>query len=180
MSHFGGTPSIRVAAAIGGTLLAGSVLAACTYEDGGDPQATAAPSVRPARTIPAVAPDVLARQGRNTAELDRLLGGGPGTVLLTDSGPADGPSVGFQKSATVKTAGPYLVTAACVGLSGVQLHLSQPVVGGTEDHAIDVDCSASSTSVVQLREGFVGVGLTRASPTGPWTGAVAGVRITGP
>jgi hypothetical protein len=34
------------------------------------------------------------------------------------------------------------------------------------------------SQVVELQEGYVAAMLMRHDPTGPWTGAVAGVRIT--
>jgi hypothetical protein len=184
MSRSGGTSTIRAAAALTGTalqlcLLSGT-LAACAYEDGGDPPATAAPSSRPGRTVPAVDPNILATQTRNFAELDRRLATVTGRLVLADAGPADGPSVGFRKAATVETSGPHTVTAACVGIPMAQIYLTQQVVGGTEAQSVQIDCSATSTQVVQLHEGYVSAQLTRVRPEGPWTGAVAGIKITGP
>lgn len=162
-------------------LLLACPLAACAYEDGGDPQPTAAAaSTRPGRAFPALDPDVLATQTRNFAELDRRLAVASGTLVLADAGPADGPSVGFRKAATVETAGPYAVTAACVGIPSAQIHLTQQVVGGTEAQLIQFDCSDTRTQVVQLSAGYVSAQLTRVSPSGPWTGAVAGIKIMGP
>jgi hypothetical protein len=163
-----------------GTSLAGG-LSACAYEGEDGPQPTVArTSPRPAPTLPARAPDVLAVEKRNYADLEQRLSGASGPELLSDSGPADGPGVGFSKAATVDAAGPYTVTAACVGISRAQISLFQETVGGSEHQRIDVDCAQTRTQTVQLRQGYVGAQLTRrADPAGAWTGAVAGIRITG-
>lgn len=180
MSGLGGTTAGRFVAAITISLLLVAGLGACTYEDPGDPQHTDGQSRRPAPTIAAQDPDVLAVEARNYAELERRLATTPGTALLVDSGPADGPSVGFRKTATVKTAGPHTVTAACIGIPNAQIYLSQEILGGSQYTVLEVDCSRTQTQVVQLAAGPVGVQLTRVHPDGAWTGAVAGVRITAP
>ena len=155
-------------------------LAACAYEDQEEPQTTpAGPSQRSARTIPPKDPDVLAVEARNYAELDQRLAKAAGSVLLADAGPADGPGVGFRKAATVVTAGPHTVTAACVGIPHAQINVSQDTVGGTEEEVFELDCSGTTTQVLQLQKGYVGAQLlARRDPTGPWTGAVAGIKIT--
>jgi hypothetical protein len=155
-------------------------LAACAYEDQGEPQTTpAGPSQRSARTIPAKDPDVLAVEARNYAELDQRLAKAAGSVLLADAGPADGPGVGFRKAATVVTAGPHIVTAACVGIPRAQINISQDTAGGIEDKVVEVDCLGTTTQVLQLQKGYVGAQLVaRGDPTGAWTGAVAGIKIT--
>jgi hypothetical protein len=167
-----------------GVVLAGGV-AACAYEGTGDPEGSGDPqptaagqSRRPAPAVPSKGPDVLAAEARNYAELERRLAGAPGSVLLADSGPADGPGVGFSKAATVMTAGLHTVTAACVGTPQAQMSLSQDTMGGTEHVVFDVDCSGAQSQLVQLRQGYVSAHLTRYDPTGPWTGAVAGIKIT--
>lgn len=164
--------------------LAAGSLAGCTYEDdgGGRPPATptSAATPRPGRTIPAgPSPDVLAAQQRNEAELERLLAGATGPVVLTDSGAADGNGVGFQKAARVKTAGDYQVTAACIGVDAAQILIFQDETPAAPT-SILVDCAAPLSRTVRLLPGHINVGLTRSNPTGPWTGAVAGIRITGP
>ncbi|NUU31167.1 hypothetical protein HNO80_06130 [Arthrobacter sp. C9C5] len=153
-------------------------LGACTYEDPGDPQRSAGESRRPAPTIAAKDPDVLAVEARNYAELHQRLVKAPGTALLADSGPADGPGVGFSKAAAVLAAGQHTVTMACVGIPHAQIYLSQDTESGTEHTVFEVDCSGSQTQAVQLRKGYVSAKLTRLHPGGPWTGAVAGIRIT--
>ncbi len=178
MSRSGGTRTIRAASALIGSLLLAAGLGACSYEDPGDPQRTGGQSHRPAPTVAAKDPDVLAVEGRNYAELERRLATTPGEALLADSGPADGPSVGFSKSATVKTTGPHTVTTACIGVPHAQIYLSQEIVGGSQYTVLEVDCSKTQTQVVQLAKGHVGAQLTRVHPGGPWTGAVAGIRIT--
>lgn len=163
---------------LGVTLVAG--LAACAYEDEGDPLPTAANgSPAPARTLPAKDPDVLAAEARNYIELEQRLAAAPGSVLLADAGPADGPGVGFRKAATVTTAGPYTVTTACVGVPRAQIHLSQGSPGGTDHQVFEVDCSGTQTQVIQLQKGYIGAQLLwRHDPAAAWTGAVAGIRIT--
>lgn len=91
------------AALVVGSLLAVG-LGACAYEDIGDPQPAAAQNRKPAPTMPAKDPGVLGVEARNYAELHQCLAGAPGSVLLADAGPADGPGVGFRKAATLKTA----------------------------------------------------------------------------
>jgi hypothetical protein len=159
-------------------LLAGGV-AACAYEGGGDPQPTTAQqSNRPAPSLPAQGSDVLSAEARNYAELEKRLAAAPGSLLLADAGPADGPKAGFSKTATVTTAGPHTVTAACVGTPHAQIFLSQNTKGGTEQMVFEVDCSGAQTQVVQLRKGYVSAQVIRHDPTGAWTGAVAGIKIT--
>ena len=187
MSRRGGTKTIRPGAVLTGAVLlcvAAGSLAGCTYEDDGGERssatATSAPTPRPGRTIPAgPPPEVLAAQQRNEAELERLLAGATGPVVLTDSGPADGNGVGFQKAGRVRTAGDYQVTAACVGVDAAQVIIFQDQTPSGPT-SIVVDCTAPLSRTVSLLPGPVSVQLTRKNPTGAWTGAVAGVKITGP
>jgi hypothetical protein len=180
MSGPGGTKTVRRAAAyLVGLLLTGS-LASCDYEDGGDPRPTAAgPSHWPAPAAPIKDPGVLGVEASNYAELHKRLAETPGSVLLSDAGAADGPGVGFTKAATVMTAGPHTVTAACVGVPHAQIYVSQNTQAGTEHIVLEVDCSRTQSQVVQLQRGYVSAQLTRPDPTGAWTGAVAGIKITG-
>lgn len=162
-------------------VLAGGV-ASCAYEDedDGDPQpAAAGQSHRPAPPVPTKDPGVLGVEASNYAELHKRLAEPPGSVLLSDAGPADGPGVGFSKSAKVMTAGPHTVTAACVGIPHAQIYLSQNTTAGTEHMVFEVDCSGTQSQVVQLQKGYVSAQLTRQDPTAAWTGAVAGIKITG-
>ena len=154
------------------------VLAACTYEDAGDPARTAAAeqSSRPTPAAPTKGPEILDAETRNYAQLEKRLAAAQGAVLLDDSGPADGPGVGFSKTVKVQTAGRYTVTAACVGIQNAQVFLSRP--GSKEPLSLDLDCSGVLSQVVDLQEGYVAALLMRHDPNGPWTGAVAGVRIT--
>lgn len=180
MSGPGGTKTVRCAAAyVVGLLLAGS-LASCAYEDEGDPRPTAAgQSRRPAPAAPTKDPGVLGVEASNYAELHKRLAEAPGSVVLSDTGPADGPGVGFTKAATVTAAGPHTVTAACVGIPHAQIFLSQNSLAGTEHAVFEVDCSRTQSQVVQLQKGYVSAQLTRPDPTGAWTGAVAGIKVTG-
>jgi hypothetical protein len=160
-------------------LLAGS-LASCAYEDEGDPRPTAAGQLhRPAPAASTKDPGVLGVEANNYAELHKRLAEAPGPVLLSDAGAADGPGVGFTKAATVTTAGPHTVTAACVGIPHAQIYLSQNSPAGTEHTVFEVDCSRTQSQVVQLQKGYVSAQLTRPDPTGAWTGAVAGIKVTG-
>ena len=179
MSGPGGTKAVgRVAALIVTALLAGG-MAACAYEDDGDALSTAAArTARPAPSVQSKGPDVLAVESRNYADLEKRLAGATGTVVLSDSGPADGPGVGFSKIATVKAGGAHTVTAACVGTPGVQMFLSQDPRTGAEPLSFDLECSGTLRRVVELQAGYVVADLIRHDPNGPWTGAVAGIRIT--
>lgn len=177
-----GTAGIR-AARRSAALIVITLLAGCAYEDNGEPQPAAekaSSSFRPAYSIPANDPGVLAVEARNYAEMEQRLAKAPGTDLLAGSGAANGPSVGFHKDAIVQTAGPYTVTLACAGIPYAQIALTQQIVGGKTDKIFEIDCSETQTQIVQLQEGYVGIRLTRLDPTGPWTGAVAGIRITAP
>ena len=167
----------RAATLIGVMVLAGG-MAACAYEDGGAAQPTAAvQSHRPAPSVPAKDPGVLGVEAANYAELHKRLATAPGSVLLADAGPADGPGVGFSKAVTVMTAGPHTVTATCVGTPGVQMFLTQDGTGA-EPVSLDVDCSRVLSKVVVLQKGYVSAQLIRPDPTGAWKGAVAGIKIT--
>lgn len=169
---------MRAAAGISVALLACGA-AGCSYADDVDRGPTAAAGPRPARTAAAKDPEVLAVETRNYAAVEQRLANLPGQVVLADSGPADGPGVGFRKAATVRTAGPHAVTVACVGLPALQVSLSQEIPGGTRHTVLDVDCSKTQTQEVELQEGYVSAQLVaHRDPAGAWTGAVAGIRIT--
>lgn len=175
----GGTKTVRCTATVIIVILLAGGLGACAFEADGDPQPTAAgQSLGSASTVPARDPDVPGVEARNYAELHQRLATAAGTVLLDDSGPADGPGAGFDKVATVMTAGPHTVTAACVGIPHAQIYLSQDTRAGSEHMVFEVDCSGAQTQIVQLQKGYVSAQLTRHDPTGAWTGAVAGIKIT--
>lgn len=79
----------------------------------------------------------------------------------------------------VKTAGTYTITAACVGAPDVRLSLNQDPRTGTTPVQLVVDCSQTTSRLVQLQAGYVSAALLQFNPgSAPWTGAVAGVRIT--
>lgn len=158
------------------SLLLGGGLISCAYEGEGDPQPAAEPSARPAPSLPSASPEILSVQSGNYAELEKRLAAAPGSVLLDQSGPADGPGVGFSKAVTVKTAGSYTVTAACVGMPEAQILVGRP--GASDFLSLDLDCSGLLSQVVELQAGPVHAQLMRQDPNGPWTGAVAGLRIT--
>ncbi|WAH99213.1 hypothetical protein [Arthrobacter sp. MMS18-M83] len=79
-------------------------------------------------------------------------------------------------SPTAPAKGPEILGAAWVGIPNAQVVISAP--GSKELLSLDLDCSGVSSKVVELPEGYVGAALMRHDPNGPWTGAVAGVRIT--
>ena len=183
MAGPGGTRTVRCTAALIVVILLAGGLAACAYdgegEGEGDPQPTVAgQGRRSASAVPAKDPGVLGVEARNYAELHQRLATAAGTVLLDDSGPADGPGAGFDKVATVMTTGPHKVTAACVGIPHAQIYLSQDTKAGTEHMVFEVDYSGAQTQTIELQKGYVSAQLTRQDPTGPWTGAVAGIVIT--
>lgn len=157
----------------------GGGISGCAYEHAGDPPpaATAERSGRPAPTVPTKGPEILDVEAANYVELERRLAVARGSVILDEAGPADGPGVGFSQTATVESSGTYTVTAACVGMTNAQIFLSLPETG-REPLALNLNCSGVLSQVIELREGHVGAALIRPDPTGPWTGAVAGVRIT--
>ncbi|MFH5878239.1 hypothetical protein [Arthrobacter sp. NA-172] len=128
MSGRGGTRLVGRAAATVLGMLPVVVLAACTYEDVGDPMQTATVkrSSRPAPAASTKGPEILDAETRNYAELEKRLAVAQGAVLLDDSGPADGPGVGFSKTVKVTTTGRYTVTAACVGIQNAQMFISAP------------------------------------------------------
>jgi hypothetical protein len=161
-------------------VVAAAALAGCAFEDDGDPPPTEArSSVRPAGALPSRGEDLLTVETRNFAELEQRLAGAAKPVLLAVSGPADGPGVGFSKSATVTTAGPHTVTVACVGAPRALVWLSQQIVGGIEHTEFRLDCKGTQSQVVHLNEGSVSAHLIRLHPDGgAWTGAVAGIEIT--
>jgi hypothetical protein len=177
MSGHGGTGRGRCAAAL---VVVGALLAGCAYDDASDPAPTAAPvySGRTAPSVPTKGQEILDTEAGNYAELEERLAVAAGSVLLDESGPADGPGVGFSKTATVKTAGAYTVTASCVGIHDAQISLFQDPGTGVELPALNLDCARVLSQVVELQPGYVGVQLMRHDPTGPWTGSVAGIRIT--
>ncbi len=159
-----------------GLLLAGG-LASCAYEDEDDPEPSAAERVaRPVPSLESASPEILSVQSSNYAELEKRLAAACGSVVLDESGPVDGPSVGFSKAATVKTAGTYILTAACVGIPEAQILVGRP--GSSDYLSLDLDCSAVLSQTVELQAGPVNAHLMRQDPNGPWTGAVAGLRIT--
>jgi hypothetical protein len=122
---------------------------------------------------------MLAVEATNYAELEWLLGTAPGTIVFSDSGPVNGPSAGFGKTATVSTVGSYTVTSACVGVPDAQVILNQGPHAGVKPLELIVECSAASSQVVELQAGYVSANVVRSDPASvPWAGAVAGIWIT--
>ncbi|MHA7224079.1 hypothetical protein ACX80S_17465 [Arthrobacter sp. RHLT1-20] len=111
--------------------------------------------------------------------MKQRLGVAPGTLLLEDSVAVGGPALGFRKNAMVKAAGAYMLTAACVGAPDVRLGLNQDPQSGAAPLQLIVVCSQVTSQLVQLQAGYVSAALLQFNPgSDPWTGAVAGVRIT--
>jgi hypothetical protein len=160
-------------------LLMASVLAGCGYEDAADPPRTAVAersSLPPTLTKDR---EILDVEAGNYAELERLLGAAPGTIIFSDSGPINGPAAGFGKTATVMTVGFYTVTAACVGVPDARMVLNQDPRTGVKPLELIVECSAASSQVVELQPGYVSASVVRYDPASvPWSGAVAGIRVT--
>lgn len=126
-------------------------------------------------------PQVLEREVRNYQDLDGLLKAVPGEVLLFQEGPLDGPARGFGTTEQVATAGEYTVTAGCVGAANAKIYIRQenPTVT-LWPVELTVDCPGSTSQVVTLQQGYVSAHLSLPTPADtPWTGAVAGARVTG-
>lgn len=180
MSRLGGTRQGRCAQILLGAVLVVTGGTGCEYST--DAEAAPAAGASPVRTHPPrvpqpTDPEQEALEASNRAELDRLLGvATPDTAVLADSGLIGGPGIGFSRTALVKTAGSYTVTAACVGAPDAQLTLSQDVQAGD---ALDFSfgCAAVSTRVIKLQRGSLQTRLAR-PPSDKVSGAVAGVRIT--
>lgn len=181
MGH-GGTKTV-------GVLLAGLLLAAglsgCEYTDAGDPQPAAVPtrSYPPRAPLPTKDHATVALEASNPAAAKQLLGAASGAVILEDSGTVGGAVSGVGKSARVKEAGSYPVSAACLGASDVHLVIAQDPRTGLAPQDRTIDCAASYSRVVKLEPGPVNVQVlvmraySGASAT-PTRGGVAAVRVT--
>jgi hypothetical protein len=146
-----------------------------------DSTATPARSLTTETATPSIDPLVLERQGRNYQDLERLLKAVPGPVLLFQEGPLNGPARGFGTTEQVPAAGPYTVTAACIGAPNATIFIRQenPKVTLWPVELI-VDCPGVASQVITLQQGYVSAHLSLPSPGDtPWTGAVGGVRVTG-
>lgn len=126
-------------------------------------------------------PQVLAREVKNYAELDRLLNAVRGPALLFEEGPVDGPLRGFGTTAKVPAAGLYTVTAACAGASGATVAVGQEHPGAPfRPMELALNCTRATSQVIVLEQGYVFAHLLLPGPGDtPWTGAVGGVRVTG-
>ena len=150
------------------------------------PSQVAAPSVDSAPKVASLRPygdpQVLEREAQNYAELDRLLKAAPGPVLLFEVGPLDGPVRGFGATEKVAAAGPYTVTAACVGASGASVSVGQEHPGAPfRPLELSLSCPVATSQVIALQQGFIFAHQLQTQPgETPWTGAVGGVRVTGP
>jgi hypothetical protein len=142
--------------------------------------ATAGPAPVPETTKPYRDQQVLEREARNYAELDRLLRATPEPVILYDVGPLDGPRRGFGSTEKVPAVGRYTVTAACVGASGAKVAVGQEHPGAPfRPMQLALDCTRATSQVIALEQGNVFAHLLLPGPGDtPWTGAVGGVRVT--
>lgn len=167
---------MRCAAFLLTGLLLAAGLAGCAYQDASDARELITTPPAPAPTADRALLDL---EASNFTELKKRLGVAPGTVLLEDSVAVGGPGVEFQKNAMVKTAGSYTLTAACAGAPDVRLSLNQDPRTGAKPLQLVVVCSQVTSQLVQLQAGYVSADLVQFNPgSDPWTGAVAGVRIT--
>ncbi|RAX17857.1 hypothetical protein DC347_03770 [Pseudarthrobacter sp. AG30] len=134
-----------------------------------------------AQSVASPDPQVLEREVGNYRDLDGLLKAVPGDALLFQEGPLDGPASGFGTTEQVITAGEYTVTAACIGAPNATIYIRQENPKVTLwPVEITVDCPGSTSQVITLQQGYVSAHLSLPAPGAtPWTGAVAGVRVTG-
>lgn len=168
-------PALSLTVALCGT-------AGCSYDY---PEPLHPPVTGPAQgresPAPYTDPQVLEREVKNYAQLDRLLKAVPGPVVLFEEGPLDGPVGGFGATAEVPASGLYTVTAACVGASSATVAVGQEHPGAPfRPQELVLDCVEATSRVVALEQGFVFAHLVLPGPGDtPWTGAVGGVRVTG-
>ncbi|WP_309105892.1 hypothetical protein [Arthrobacter sp.] len=127
-------------------------------------------------------PQVLEQEAKNYAHLERLLEDAPEPVLLSDVGPLDGPLRGFGETEKVPAAGRYTVTAACVGASEANVAVGQEHPGAPfRPMELALNCTGAASQAIALQEGYVFAHLALPAPGDtPWTGAVGGVRVSGP
>jgi hypothetical protein len=126
-------------------------------------------------------PHVLEQEAKNYADLDRLLRTSPGTILLFEVGPLDGPVRGFGTTAKVPAAGHYSVTAACIGASSAKVAVGQEYPGAPfRPLELALDCAGALSQVIALQQGSVFAHLVLPGPGDTaWTGAVGGVSVVG-
>ena len=166
--------------------VAAAGLAGCEYVDG--PASTppvSAPASPPtvsgtASPVPARDREIAAAGTRNLALLDAVLGAPDGMLFGGMGGIGDTGSGGFMASGTVSRAGQYNVTAACVGAADAQLSVSQNARAGGTLLELSIGCGGAVEALVDLEPGEVSAHLVRygGSVPGPWTGAVAGIRVS--
>lgn len=188
MSAAGGPRWRRLAALLVAVAAGASGLAACQYADdvGMAPAAVSpsSPAAPDARQSPRDA-WLVAAETRNTAELERVLGARPDGLLISGGGSVDNSaSGGFTTSVRVTEAGPYTVTAACIGAPDARLTVTQRArAGGTASILLelDIECGGVASSAVNLETGTVSAHMVQV-PGGSadaGIGAVAGVRLSG-
>ena len=171
-------------------VVAAAGLAGCEYADGAasplpvSGPASPPPVSGPASPAPSLAPardrEIAAAGTRNLALLDAVLGAPDGMLFGGMGGIGDTSSGGFMASGTVSRAGQYNVTAACVGAADAQLSVSQNARAGGTLLELSIGCGGAVEALVDLEAGQVSAHLVRygGSVPGPWTGAVAGIRVS--
>jgi hypothetical protein len=174
----GGRQRRRAAAPLLVLALAAAALSGCEVgDDVGIPAPDSSPSVRPSSARPPLPdhdPEVAARQARNQAEVERILGDPPGALLMGGGGGIGGS--GFRSSGTALGKGTYAVTVACAGTPNALLAISQD--GGRDGGRLElsVECGRVVEAAVDLETGSATVQIIR-NTTDPGLGAVAGFRI---
>lgn len=150
-------------------------LSGCEYaDDGPSPAATPSRTSRPVSSPLPSAPDLGNVENRNFTALSALLGNHPENASLEGIGRLSGD--GFRKSVSALAEGTYSVTAACAGMPGAYLSISQAGIldgGGLE---LKLDCGTTTRTEVDFSKGPVQVHAFYPT-TGPATGAVAGFWI---
>jgi hypothetical protein len=174
----GGRQGCRAVAPLLALALAAAALSGCEVaDDVGLPASDASSSARPGATrppLPANDSEVAARQARNQAEVERILGDPPGALLMGGGGGIGGS--GFRASGTALGKGTYAVTVACVGTPNALLAISQNGLRDGGHLELSVECGRVVEAAVDLETGSATVQIIR-NTMDPGLGAVAGFRI---
>jgi hypothetical protein len=170
--------------------VAAAGLTGCEYADGAaspppvsgaaSPPGVSGPASPAASPVPARDREIAAAGTRNLALLEAVLGKPDGMLFGGSGGIGDTSSGGFMAAGTVSRAGQYNVTAACIGAPDAQLSVSQNARAGGTLLELSIGCGGAVEALVDLEPGEVSAHLVRygGSLPGPWTGAVAGIRVS--
>ena len=156
-------------------------LTGCEYADGAaSPPPVSAPASPAPSPMSARDREIAAAGTRNLALLEAVLGEPDGMLIGGMGGIGDTGSGGFMASGKVSRAGQYKVTAACVGAADAQLSVSQNARAGGTLLELSIGCGGAVEALVDLEAGEVSAHLVRygGDVPGPWTGAVAGIRVS--